>query len=91
MLSVLGLALDESLTKVNALKQSIAFCVNATASIFFVFSGQVVWSVVVVMAVCSLFGGWLGGKLARKVKPASFRWIVVSIGVIVAVAYFIKG
>ena len=91
LLSVLGLALDESLTRVNALKQSIAFFVNATAAVFFVFSGQVVWPVVLVMAVCSLFGGWLGGKLARKVKPASFRWLVVTIGVSVAVIYFIKG
>ncbi len=91
LLSILGLALDETLTKLNALKQSIAFCSNATAAIFFVFSGQVVWPVVLVMAACSLFGGWLGGRLARKVKPASFRWIVVTIGVIVAVIYFIKG
>lgn len=91
LLSILGLALDETLTKLNALKQSIAFCANATAAVFFVFSGQVVWPVVLVMAACSLFGGWLGGRLARKVKPASFRWIVVTIGVIVAVIYFIKG
>jgi uncharacterized membrane protein YfcA len=91
LLSILGLALDETLTRVNALKQSIAFCVNATAAVFFVFSGQVVWPVVLVMAACSLFGGWLGGKLARKVKPASFRWLVVGIGITVAVIYFIKG
>lgn len=91
LLSILGLALDESLTKLNALKQSIAFCVNITAAVFFVFSGQVVWPIVLVMAACSLFGGWLGGKLARKVKPASFRWLVVTIGVTVAVIYFIKG
>ena len=90
-LSILGLALNESLTKLNALKQSMAFCVNATASAFFAFSGQVVWPVVVVMAICAMFGGWLGGKLARKVKPASFRWIVVTIGITVAVIYFIKG
>jgi uncharacterized membrane protein YfcA len=91
LLSTLGLALDETLTRLNALKQSIAFCVNATAAVFFVFSGQVVWPVVLVMAACSLFGGWLGGKLARRVKPASFRWLVVTIGVGVAVIYFIKG
>jgi uncharacterized membrane protein YfcA len=91
LLSVLGLALDETLTRLNALKQSLAFCVNATAAVFFIFSGQVVWPVALVMAACSLFGGWLGGKLARKVKPASFRWIVVSIGIGVAIIYFIKG
>ena len=88
---MLGLALDESLTRLNALKQSISFFVNLTAAIFFVSSGLVVWPVMLVMAVCSLFGGWLGGKLARKINPTSFRWLVVIIGVIVSIIYFIKG
>jgi len=30
------------------------------------------------MAVCALIGGWMGGKLAARVKPASLRWIVVT-------------
>ncbi len=90
-LAALGLTLDESLTKLNALKQAIAFSVNAAAAVLFIFSGQVVWPAVLVMAVCSLTGGWLGGRLAGRVKPASLRWIIVSIGVIVAAIYFVRG
>ncbi len=41
VLAVLALVIDDSLTRLNALKQAIAFSVNIAAAIFFVFSGQV--------------------------------------------------
>ena len=91
ILAALGLTIDESLTKLNALKQSLAFSINGTATLLFLFSGQIVWPAVLVMAVCALIGGWMGGKLAGWVKPASLRWIVVTIGVVVAIIYFIRG
>lgn len=90
VLSVLGLTLEDSLTRLNALKQSIALSTNTAAAIFFLFSGQVVWSAAVVMAVGALIGGALGGKLASRIKPSTLRWLVVSIGVIVGVIYLIR-
>ncbi|PWH18543.1 MAG: sulfite exporter TauE/SafE family protein [Anaerolineae bacterium] len=91
VLAALGLTMDESLTKLNALKQGVAFSVNVAAAVFFLFSGLVVWQVVLVMSVCALLGGWLGGKLAGAVKPATLRWLVVSIGVVVAMIYIVRG
>ena len=91
VLAVLGLVLDDSLTRLNALKQSISFSVNTAAAIFFLFSGQVVWLVAAVMAVGALLGGVLGGRLAGRIKPSVLRWIVVSIGIIVAVIYLVRG
>ncbi|MFT3891825.1 MAG: sulfite exporter TauE/SafE family protein [Anaerolineales bacterium] len=91
VLSALGLTLEDLLTRLNALKQAVAFSVNVAAAIFFVFSGKVVWSVALVMAVGALIGGVLGGKLAGKVKPATLRWTVVTIGVIISIIYFIRG
>jgi uncharacterized membrane protein YfcA len=43
VLSALGLTLDDSLTRLNALKQAVAFSVNVAAAIFFLFSGHVRW------------------------------------------------
>ena len=90
ILAALGLVLNDSLTKLNALKQVISFSVNLAAAIFFVFSGNVVWPAALVMMVCALLGGTLGGRLAGRIKPATLRWIVVVIGVVVAVYYFLK-
>lgn len=40
VLSALALVFDDSLTKLNALKQAIAFCVNVAAAVFFLFFRQ---------------------------------------------------
>jgi uncharacterized membrane protein YfcA len=90
VLAALGLFLDDNLTRLNALKQIIAFSVNITAAIFFLFSGQVVWAAALVMAAGALVGGSLGGRLASRIKPGLLRRIVVVIGVIVAVLYWLR-
>jgi hypothetical protein len=41
------------------------------------------------MAVCALLGGFAGGKLAGRIRPILLRWIVVGIGIVVAILYFI--
>ena len=91
VLSALGLTLEDSLTRLNALKQAVAFSVNIAAAIFFLFSGKVVWSIALVMAVGALAGGVLGGKLAGMIKPSTLRWTVVTIGVIISIIYFVRG
>jgi hypothetical protein len=90
VLAVLGLTLEDTLTRLNALKQSVAFSVNIAAALFFVFSGKVVWPAALVMAVGALLGGSLGGRLAGRIKPATLRWIVVVIGVVVAIIYLVR-
>ena len=90
VLAVLGLVLDDNLTRLNAIKQAIAFSVNIAAALLFVFSGQVVWPVALVMAVGALIGGTLGGRLAGRIKPATLRWVVVVIGVVVAAVYLVR-
>lgn len=90
VLAVLGLVMSDNLTRLNALKQGIAFAANTAAALFFVFSGKVNWVVALVMAVGALLGGALGGRLASKVKPATLRWIVVSIGFVVGIIYLVR-
>ncbi len=91
ILAALGLTLDDSLTRLNALKQAIAFATNLTAATLFLFSGQVVWSAAAVMAVGALVGGALGGRLAGRVAPATLRAVVVTLGILIAIVYFIRG
>lgn len=90
LLAVLGLTLDDTLTRLNALKQVLAFSVNIAAAVFFLWSDQVVWSAAVVMAVGALIGGAIGGRLAGKLPPAVLRWTVVTAGTCIAIAYWVK-
>ena len=90
LLAVMGLVLHDLLPRLNALKQVLAFVINGTAAVFFLFSGKVFWIVGLVMAVSSLVGGNVGGRLAGAVQPAKLRLVVVVIGLSVAIAYAIK-
>lgn len=90
VLGVLGLLLDDTLTRLNALKQSISFSANIAAAILFLFSRQVDWLAAGVMAVGALVGGALGGRLAGRIKPERLRWIVVTIGTVVSIIYLLR-
>jgi len=90
LLAVLGLVLNDNLTRLNALKQGIAFTTNIAAALIFVFSGKVVWSVALVMAFGALLGGALGGKFAGRIKPATLRTFVVTIGFVVGIIYLVR-
>ena len=91
LLAVLGLVLDETLTRLNALKQAIALAANLAAAIFFLSSGEVAWLVALVMGIGAIVGGTIGGRLAGRIKPATLRAIVVAVAVIVAAVYLIRG
>ena len=90
VLAVLALVSHESLTRLNALKQVIALCVNVAAAILFLFSGKVRWSATVVMAIGALIGGGIGGLAADRVRPAVLRGIVVVFASAISVAYFVR-
>jgi uncharacterized membrane protein YfcA len=89
-LAILGLFLKDNLTRLNALKQLLSLVVNIAASWFFLFSNQVYWSAAIVIAIGSLIGGLLGGKLARIISPSYLRWTVVILSIITATVYFLR-
>jgi len=91
VLAVLGLLMDDTLTRLNALKQALAFSSNIAAAGIFVFSGQVRWWVVLVMTSGALMGGAIGGRMAGRIRPEILRWIVIIIGVSVGIIYLVRG
>jgi len=89
-LAVIGLTIDDTLTRLNGLKQAMSLVANVAAATLFVASGHVVWPAAVAVAAGSLAGGAAGGKLARSVKPATLRLIVIAIGVATAIAFVVR-
>ena len=90
VLAVLALLLDDSLTRLNGLKQALAMVVNAAAAVLFLFSTQVHWPAALLMAVGALVGGALGGRVAGRVNPAVLRWMVVVLALVVAALFFAR-
>ena len=90
ILAVVGMTIFDSFTRLNALKQILAFTVNVAAVLFFLGSNYVIWSATAVMAIAALIGGALGGKLAARMNPTVLRWVVVAIGAAMAIFYWVK-
>lgn len=91
LLAALGLVLHDSLTRLNATKQAIGFLANLAAAVLFGLDGPVHWPAAVVMAVGAVVGGAFGGRVAGRVHPGTLRRVVVSIGLVVGLAYLIRG
>ena len=80
LLAVLGLALADSLQRVNALKNVLATLTNVAAAIVFAFAADVDWGVALLIAVGSTVGGTVGAQLGRRLPPAVFRAAIVVVG-----------
>ena len=89
-LAVLGLTLDDSLTRLNGLKQALALGANLSAAALFLASDLLVWSAASVMAIGALAGGAAGGRLASVIRPKALRAIVIAIGVGVALLFLFR-
>jgi uncharacterized membrane protein YfcA len=87
VLAALAVVLDEDLTRINALKQTVSLVVNLTAAAVFVASGRVAWDLAAVMAVAALAGGAIGGRVASRVPPGVLRAIVITAGLGLAIVY----
>jgi uncharacterized protein len=90
ILAALGIVLNESLLRINALKQLVSLTVNVSAAIIYMVIGDIDWPVAGVMLVAALAGGLLGGKLAVKVPASYLRGLVVVLGVGLAIVYVVR-
>lgn len=90
VLAALGLALHDSLTRLNATKQAIGFAANLAAALLFAVRGPVHWPAALVMAIGAVAGGTIGGHLAGRIRASTLRRVVVSIGVLVGFAYLLR-
>ena len=83
LLAMLGLAIPDSLQRLNGLKQVLSVVINSVAVVAYGLFGPVAWTAVAIMAVTSLAGGRLGGGFARRLSPVLLRVLVLGFGVTV--------
>lgn len=90
VLAVLGLFFDDTLTRLNALKQCISLGTNVAAAVVFMFSGSVVWPLAAIMAAGALAGGAVGGRVAGRVNADLLRWMIVVIGLAIGSVFLVQ-
>ena len=86
-MSVMGMS---NMHRMNALKYPLAIAINGTASLFFIASGRVIWSVAWWAAIGALIGGYVVARLMRRVDQDLIRSAVVVAGVVVTIWMFAR-
>jgi uncharacterized membrane protein YfcA len=81
LLAILGLALDDDLQRINALKVVLTGIVNLVAGIVFVLAAHVAWLPALLIAAGSIVGGVLGAKGGRRMPESVLRGVIVVVGI----------
>lgn len=68
-LSLMGMLLDDTMQRLNAVKNVLAAVVNSVAALFFLFVADFDWTAVVLIAVGSAIGGQVGAKVGQPAQP----------------------
>jgi uncharacterized membrane protein YfcA len=86
VLATLGLLGVGDIHRANALKNLLVVAIKGIAILYFALTATLVWSVALLMMVGAFAGGWVGGFLVQKLDARTMRWVVVSIGLAMAIA-----
>ncbi|RJL20378.1 sulfite exporter TauE/SafE family protein [Bailinhaonella thermotolerans] len=86
LLAILGIFLDDDLQRLNGAKNVLSGLVNTTAAVLFIAVAKPDWTAVLLVALGSTVGGYLGARLGRKIPPLLFRVIIVCVGVIAIIS-----
>ncbi|GAA2014840.1 sulfite exporter TauE/SafE family protein [Brevibacterium samyangense] len=87
LIGFLGLLLPDPLQRLNGLKNVLVLVVNLVAGSVYVIVGwdRIDWTAVLLVAVGSLIGGYLGARVGRKFNPTLLRGIIVVLGLVALV------
>ncbi|SDS14393.1 hypothetical protein SAMN04488543_1162 [Friedmanniella luteola] len=80
VIAVMGVALTETLARVNALKNVLTGIANGVAGVVFVLISEVDWVVVALLAVGSVLGAQVGARVGRRLPPKVYRVVIVVVG-----------
>jgi len=84
LLAVLGVMVEETLARLNAIKNVVSGLANFVAAAGFALFAPVRWSFVVPLAAGFLIGGWTGPKIVRRMPAPGLRIAVALAGMALA-------
>jgi len=89
-LSLMGMLLDDTMQRLNAVKNVLAAVVNSIAALFFLFVADFNWTAVGLIAVGSALGGQIGAKVGRRLSPTVLRTVIVVVGTVAIVQLVLR-
>ena len=86
MLAGLELAGFTAIHRTIALRNYYAILINGIAAVYFIAFGTIQWGDAAVLTAGQIIGGLVGARVARTLPATTVRWVVVTIGVAMALS-----
>ena len=80
LVGMLGIALNDSLQRINAAKNVLAGLVNGLAAVVFILATHIDWGVAGLIAAGSIIGGQIGARIGKRLSPWGLRVVIVCVG-----------
>ena len=90
MLASLGMLGFENIHEMNAVKNVLAFLINAIAAGYFIYKGLIVWPAAGIVAAGAIAGGYSGAHFSQKVPQLAVRFSITAIGLLITAVMFYK-
>ena len=90
MLAILGVFLEDTLQRLNALKALLQLLVGLVSALGFALLANVDWLAVAIIGPAGVVGGEAGARLAQRVSDRALRAGVVAYGVVAAIWLFLR-
>jgi hypothetical protein len=74
----------------NANRTLMGAAANIIAALMFVVAGKIWWPQTLVMLVGTVIGGYIGARMARKVKPEYIRALVTVVSAGITITFFLR-
>jgi uncharacterized membrane protein YfcA len=90
MLASLGMLGFENIHEMNAVKNVLAFLINAIAAGYFIYKGLILWPAAGIVAAGAIAGGYSGAHFSQKVPQLAVRFSITAIGLLITAVMFYK-
>lgn len=87
LMAVLGIGVNETLQRLNGVKNILAAAANAVSGLVFAFVADVDWLVVLLIAIGATVGGQVGAHWGRRLPAPALRLVIITVGVVALVVF----
>ena len=81
--AALALVLDESLNRINALKNVLSASVGLVTLVVFAIFAPIHWGAALALAPATIVGGYAGARLARRLPATVLKLLIVAFGTVI--------
>ena len=89
--AALALVLDETLNRINALKNVLSASVGLVTLVVFAIFGPIHWGAALTLAPATIVGGYAGARLARRLPARVLKVLIVSFGTVIGLVLLYRG